>query len=80
MSADNPHPEDFCQVCERPNVVWWVDSDRFNLAMGGLGLTRSAIVCPSCFVKGHEQATGLSAAWEIKPSTVFRPIDHQESQ
>lgn len=66
------HPEDYCHRCGAHNLSWHVDSDRFNAAMKSLGLTSGAIVCPSCFVEGHEAATGLRASWEVRPSTPFR--------
>lgn len=59
--------EDLCERCGRSNPVWVVDSDRFNLAV-----ERTAIVCPSCFVQAHEQATGLRCVWELRPYAPFR--------
>lgn len=67
------HPEDFCQRCARPNRSWAVDSDRFNTAMRALGLDRGAIVCPVCFMEGHELATDLRTSWDLVPGTPFRP-------
>lgn len=66
--SEDRHPEERCQRCGRANPVWVADSDRFNLAVG-----RSAIVCPSCFVIAHEEATGLRCVWELRPSTPFKP-------
>lgn len=63
------HPEYACERCGRRNIVWYVDSDRFNAAVG-----RSAIVCPSCFVIAHEEATGLTCMWELRPATHFKPV------
>lgn len=69
------HPEETCQRCGNPNILSWsVDSDRFNAAMEALELTRAAIVCPSCFVEGHEKATGLRPHWVLVPD-MFRWID-----
>lgn len=61
------HPEAFCGRCGRSNPVWVADSDRFNLAVG-----RAEIVCPSCFVAAHEEATGLTCVWELRPYSPFR--------
>lgn len=62
------HPEAFCHHCGNRNLwSWWVDSDRFNLAMAALGLDSATIVCPVCFVKGHEAATGLRTSWHLVP-------------
>lgn len=69
------HPEDRCQVCLGPNPSWVVDSDRFNAAMEALGLDRAAIVCPNCFIVGHQIATCLVTSWELVPGTPFRPAD-----
>ena len=66
------HPENCCDRCGNLNPSWSVDSDRFNAAMQALGLNRSAIVCPSCFVKGHEEATGMMCSWNLVPGTPFR--------
>lgn len=70
------HPEDFCQRCGNRNVPsWFVDSDRFNAAMEALGLNSAAIVCPRCFVVGHEKATGMSCSWHLMPGTPFRHLE-----
>jgi hypothetical protein len=60
--------EDKCQRCKGNNIwSWSVDSDRFNAAMESLGLDSGAIVCPTCFVDGHELATGLRITWTLEP-------------
>lgn len=72
------HPETTCDRCGGPNLPsWWVDSDRFNAAMEAIGLHRGVIVCPQCFVEGHEKATGMTTSWELRPSTPFRPNDRK---
>lgn len=66
------HPEAYCHRCGARNIhSWWVDSDRFNIAMEALGLDRGTIVCPQCFVEGHHLATGLSTSWRLVPD-LFR--------
>ncbi len=63
------HPEEHCHRCGGVNVPsWWVDSDRFNLAMGPpTEHLWNGIVCPGCFVVLHEQATGLTVTWKLVP-------------
>lgn len=65
-----PHPEDFCQRCGGRNIIWNVDSDRYNTAVN-----RSEIVCPTCFVLAHESATGMRCVWTLAPDGPFRWID-----
>jgi hypothetical protein len=68
------HPEDFCHQCGRPNISWWADSDRWNLAVEGLGRGVVEILCPCCFVERWEKATGLRAAWHLVPDNM-RAVD-----
>jgi hypothetical protein len=64
-------PEDICQRCGGNNIwSWSVDSDRFNAAVNALGLDSGAILCPTCFVDGHELATGLRVTWRLAPDPV----------
>lgn len=63
------HPEDFCHDCGNRNITsWYVDSDRFDLAMGTSG--SAGIVCPQCFVTRWELATGLRAVWRLVPEDI----------
>jgi len=64
-NIEDDHPERTCQRCGNLNPVWWIDSDRWNLAVPN----RSPILCPSCFVVAHEAATGMRAIWELVPHT-----------
>jgi hypothetical protein len=68
------HPEDYCHRCGGRNVSsWFVDSDRFNAALGPSGNHPfNGIVCPGCFVELHEAATGLHTTWKLEPSVPFR--------
>lgn len=63
------HPEDFCDQCGRPNIVWSVDSDRWNLAVSD----RAKVLCPVCFVEAWEAATGMQAIWELVPTHIGVP-------
>lgn len=67
------HPETYCHRCGARNIdSWFVDSDRFSAAMEALGLDGGDIVCPSCFVEGHEKATGMTTTWKLAPAIPFR--------
>lgn len=66
------HPEDICERCGGNNPTWSVDSDRFNMAVEALGLTKVVIICPGCFVEGHEKASGMHCSWKLVPATPFR--------
>lgn len=59
------HPEDFCHRCGRSNIVWWVDSDLFNEAIGPEGIDPEwrGIVCPQCFV----ELSPLDTVWRLVP-------------
>jgi hypothetical protein len=72
------HPEDDCQRCGGNNPTWSVASDRWNLAVEALGLTSIAMLCPGCFVAGHQLATGMRCAWDLVPATPFRWPDTDE--
>ena len=63
------HPEEFCHRCGGKNVrSWWVDSDRFNAALGHPNEhPYNGIVCPGCFVELHEMATGMQTTWKLVP-------------
>ncbi len=75
------HPEDTCQRCGGNNIWSWnVPSDRFNVAMIALGLTSAAIVCPTCFVDGHELATGMRTVWTLQPDGAFWHIGNIEGE
>lgn len=75
----NFHPETFCHRCGGVNIPsWYVDSDRFNVAMGKPIEHRwQGIICPGCFVTLHEEATGLTTTWKLMP-TDAHPFRHKE--
>jgi hypothetical protein len=64
------YDEGQCERCGGRNPVWYVDSDRYNMAVN-----RSETVCPSCFVAAHEVATGMTTLWELRPSAPFRWLE-----
>lgn len=58
--------------CGGRDPSWFVASDRFNTA-----LNSGAIVCPTCFVFAHEEATGMYTSWELVPASPFRWIEYE---
>lgn len=58
------HPEDYCQRCGGPNVVWFAPNELWNQVMG----SGDGIVCPVCFVKAAERV-GISAVWCVTPDS-----------
>lgn len=64
MPEPAEHPEQHCERCGGVNPVWFVDSDRWNLAVGD---DTHLILCPGCFVAAHEKATGLVTVWRLVP-------------
>lgn len=73
------HPEEYCHRCGGINLTWYVDSDRFNTAMGGAdnNMRWNGIICPGCFVQLHEEATGMYASWKLVPD-MFRWPDIED--
>lgn len=57
-------PQDVCQRCGGANVVWFAPNKLWNEAMGSEG----GIVCPSCFVRAYEAATGRMRVWRLAPN------------
>lgn len=66
------HPEHFCQRCGGRNPNWFVASDRYNTAVN-----RSEIICPTCFVFAHQEATGMKCLWELIPGSHFSWIEDE---
>lgn len=58
------HPEDTCDDCNGPNFVWWAAGDRWQAATGE---PNGPILCPGCFVKRWEAATGFTCMWKLEP-------------
>jgi hypothetical protein len=71
QSGDAPvseHPEDTCEECGRPNVVWFAPSDLWNQVMrsGDRGAPDVfGIVCPMCFIRRAEALGVTSTAWRL---------------
>jgi len=60
-----PHPEDFCQKCKQPNIVWFAQSELWNKYAGD----KHGILCPVCFAIQAQAAGFNPTAWELKPKS-----------
>lgn len=72
VERDPHHPESKCQNCGGNNIVWWIDSDRWNHVTEAMleETGRGAILCPACFVRMWEFMTGLQAVWHLVPEGI----------
>lgn len=61
-SKNRSHPEDFCERCKGPNVIWFAPSPLWNAAHGEWD-----ILCPVCFVTLAVAAGINQDAWRIAP-------------
>lgn len=61
---DEAHPEDFCEKCKRPNIVWFAPNELWNKAVRAAG--EPEILCPVCFVQLVE-AMGANYIWQVVP-------------
>lgn len=57
------HPEDYCDLCGRSNVIWFTDNDLWNAVME-VNYYRGIIVCPICFIKEAERQ-GVDKVWKV---------------
>lgn len=57
-----PHPEDFCQRCNRSNIVWFAPNEIWNKAVRATG--QPEILCPVCFVELAE-IVGITGVWQV---------------
>lgn len=63
-----PHPEDSCQDCGGPNVVWFAPNDLWNAVFPrGPNRGPDRLLCPVCFIRLAERAGLDGKAWEVKP-------------
>lgn len=69
-----PHPEDICQQCGGPNVVWFTRNELWNTIVPNGG-----ILCPVCFIQRAVAAGYTNDAWLIEPQwwvkSWMRPVD-----
>ena len=61
------HPEDTCQRCGGPNIVWFADSALWNAYASD-----ADILCPICFAKAAESKGFVPPAWVISPEQAER--------
>jgi hypothetical protein len=76
MSEIAPHPEDVCQQCGGPNIVWFAPNEIWNRVMLDGG-----ILCPICFVQRAE-TEGIKEIWRLapaEPKTTSVPDDRIEA-
>jgi hypothetical protein len=59
------HPEDFCECCGRPNIVWYAPNELWNR----VAAEKFHILCPVCFVRLCESVgvTKEDSAWSVTP-------------
>jgi hypothetical protein len=67
-----PHPEDTCQQCGGPNIVWFAPNEVWNAVMPDDG----GILCPACFVKAAVRAGVDPVSWRVTPEPP-RPTNAQ---
>lgn len=63
------HPEDFCHRCGIRNHSWAADRQSWLEATTSYAeqTGHEGILCPSCFIELHQQATGQATIWAIHP-------------
>ena len=53
------HPEDICQKCGNPNIVWFTSNALWNKVVED----KAATLCPVCFVKAAEEKGIKPTGW-----------------
>jgi hypothetical protein len=69
-APNTEHPEDTCEDCGGPNVVWFAPNDVWNQVMrgGDRGAPDAVgIVCPMCFIRRAENEGLTPTAWSVQP-------------
>lgn len=59
------HPEDWCEICGKPNVIWFTDSEVWNKVVRDRNLPE--ILCPVCFIKLAENYGIKNTGWKLVP-------------
>lgn len=59
---DSEHPESRCEICRRPNPVWFAPSPLWNAVAPSKG-----IICPCCFATLAEGLGIVRCAWRFEP-------------
>jgi hypothetical protein len=57
------HPEDTCQICDGPNVVWFAPNELWNKHAMSRGY---GIICPTCFARLVAD-DGVEVVWKFSP-------------
>lgn len=74
--STEPHPEDFCQECGRPNAKpWFTPSDVWNRVMRNGG--PEPIICPICFIARADKAGIICTGWELRPENYEQETSNQ---
>lgn len=71
LPAPDPHPEDTCERCGRPNVEnWHAPSPLWNAVMREpeTGVDRFNVVCPGCFALLVQEKGIGKAEWKKTPT------------
>lgn len=55
------NPEDTCQECKGPNIVWFTYNTLWNKIVD----SKPAILCPICFAKGAEEKGVRPSSWYL---------------
>lgn len=63
-----PSAECICERCGRDYPIWHADNEAWNLAVNRTQEDGDEwqFLCPTCFVRLHEIATGVVQAWGLR--------------
>ena len=61
---DDEHPEDRCDECGGPNIVWFAPNDLWNAVVG----SPYGILRPVCFANRAEGIGQVSGPWRFEPA------------
>ena len=59
-SSKTEHPEDFCNDCGNPNVVWYAPNELWNKLC-----EKPEIICPKCFQDRADKA-GIPTTFKVE--------------
>lgn len=73
------HPEDFCDDCLMPNVVWCAPNKLWNRVIRAHGENGpDPMLCPTCFIKRAEAAGINSTAWRVTQENIHTRLERIE--
>jgi Zn finger protein HypA/HybF involved in hydrogenase expression len=63
-----PKAECICERCGRDYPIWFAENEAWNLAVNRTQEHGDewSFLCPTCFVRLHEIASGRVFAWELR--------------